>query len=226
MLVVDGVELHLLDQVQEVGKLKGEHALGLQHVAEAGDERVQIGHVGQHVVGGHQVGAIAAGGEVLAGFCIEEHHVGAHADGAGRLRRVGRGLDAEHRDVLGQEVLQQVAVVARHLDDEGFRPQSQAFGHRLGIAPRMLDPARRERGEVGVAGIEDRLGRHLMVGLHQEAAIADPGVQREDRLVPGGELLGRQVAVGQRLQAEVEEGARQRRTAETAGGGGTHLRAS
>ena len=38
VLMIDGVELDLLDQVQQMWKLKGQHAFRLQNVLEAGHE--------------------------------------------------------------------------------------------------------------------------------------------------------------------------------------------
>ena len=97
-------------------------------------------------------------------------HLRAHA----AWRRCGRALAAgsipEHRDAVGVEMLQQVAVVAGHLDHERVGPRPNRLGHRLGVAARVLHPARREGGEIGVVGVEDRVGRYDVVDLHQEAA--------------------------------------------------------
>jgi hypothetical protein len=59
VLVVDRVELHLADEVEEMRELDRQHARRLEHAGEAGDEVVEVGHVRQHVVGDHEVGRAA-----------------------------------------------------------------------------------------------------------------------------------------------------------------------
>ena len=65
VLVVDGVELAVVDQVAHVGKLDDRHAVGLEQGGDAGHETVGVGHVGQHVVGVDDVGLLALGGQLL-----------------------------------------------------------------------------------------------------------------------------------------------------------------
>ena len=57
------------------------------------------------------------------------------------LRDVRGRLDAKHRDALGQEVLQQVAVVAGKLDDEAGAVQPETIGDEIRIALRVLAPS-------------------------------------------------------------------------------------
>ncbi len=66
MLVIDGVELALLDQVDDVRRLDDGHACGLQQGSDAVDEAVQIGHVGEHIVSQEDIGLLALGGQLFA----------------------------------------------------------------------------------------------------------------------------------------------------------------
>lgn len=60
MLVVGGVELIFLHHAQQVGKLEeSDHALRLEQAGEAGNEVIDVWHMGQHVVGHHQIGQLA-----------------------------------------------------------------------------------------------------------------------------------------------------------------------
>ena len=59
MLVIDRVELHIVDQVQQMREFDREHAVGLEQDRGAGDEIVDVGHMGQHVLGGEEIGAMA-----------------------------------------------------------------------------------------------------------------------------------------------------------------------
>ena len=56
VLVVDGVELDMLDEVADVGVLDGQHAVVGEQGGESADEVVEVGHVGHHVVGHDHVG--------------------------------------------------------------------------------------------------------------------------------------------------------------------------
>ena len=127
--MVDGVELHLLDEVQQMREFEGDDALVLQDLPEARHEVADVGHMRQDVVGRHQVRPVAARRQQGAGLLAEEHHLGGNAAGDRRPRGVGRGLDAQDGDVHFDEMLQQVAVVARHLDDQRFRTQAEPLGH-------------------------------------------------------------------------------------------------
>ena len=85
------------------------------------------------------------------------------------------------------------------------------------IVPRkgLLDPQGKAVADalhsLGFAGVMDvRVGRNLVVRLDEETDVADLGVQRKDRLMARRQLLRRQIAVGQRLLAKVQERAGQR----------------
>ena len=223
VLVIDRVELHLFDQVQQVRELEGQHALGLENVAEAADEGVQVRHMGQDIVGCHQVGLLAARRQRLGGLNAEKSHLGAHALGAGGFGGVAGRLDPQHRHAARKEVFQEIAVVTGDLDDQGVCAQTKPLDHRLGIAFGVRHPAGRIGREIGIGVVEDRLGRHLMIGLDQKAGVTDQGAQREDRLITGDQLFRRQIAVGQGLQTQVQKHPAERRAAESAE---THHRAS
>ena len=154
--MVDRVELHVADQIEQVGELEGRDAFGGEQDGEAGDEIANVRHMGEHVVGGGQVGADAARGEPLGGRAAEEGDFGRHAALDRRRRDIGRRLDAERRHAGGEEMPQQVAVVGGDLDHHRARPELEAVDHRQRVAARVLDPGIRHRREIGVVG-EDRL---------------------------------------------------------------------
>ena len=80
----------------------------------------------------------------------------------------------------------------------------------------MLDPAGRERREVRVLG-EDLLRRDVLLELDEQAAVADPHMERIERLHLV-QPLGRDEALAERRGAEVDEGVLEERAAEAAGG--------
>ena len=111
-------ELDVGDHVAHVGVLDGDHAVVGEHCLEPTDEVVEIGHVRHDVVGDHDVGGAVLGADGAGTVTTEEAHDGGHADRLGGGRRTGRGIDAQRADTRRHDVAQQVAVIARHLDDE------------------------------------------------------------------------------------------------------------
>ena len=187
---------------------------GLEQDLHAGDEVVEVGDVGEHVVAEQQVGGGLAG-ERGGGLAAEELDERRDALLQRHLRDVGGRLDPEHGDLALVEVLQQVAVVGGDLDDVAALVEPEALDHLLGVAAAVLEPARGVGREVGVVG-EDLLGGLELLELHEEALPADERAQRVERLHAVG-ALGRQVGVGERRHAEVGEhgvdGAPQKRQA-------------
>ncbi len=117
VLVVDRVELVLGDQPKQVRHLDRDDPLWLQEDLQALDEVEQPRYVREHVVARDEVGLDTARAEPLRCFGAEEGHLRGNPLVDGRLRDVGGRLDAQDRHAVGLEVLQEVAVVARDLDD-------------------------------------------------------------------------------------------------------------
>ena len=69
---------------------------------------------------------------------------------ARRLGDVRGGLDAERRNAALDDVLQQVAVVARQLHHEAVRVEPEALHRHLHVVARVRDPGVGVRREVGV----------------------------------------------------------------------------
>ena len=119
-----------------------------------------------------------------------------------------------HGDAQRDEVLQQVAVVAGDLDDQGLPSRAKRCVAACGVAAGVLDPGGGIGGEIGIV-LEDLLAPDDGIDLHQQTLIADARMQGVARLGLG-ELLRPQEGIRQRHLAEIEEGARERRGA---GGG-------
>ena len=201
MLVIDRVELHGLDQPQQMRELEQRHALRRQRPCHAGDEAGKVGNMREHVVGDQQIGADR---EPPCQRVIEERRLGRNAARIGDGGDVGGGLDAEHGDAARGEVLEQIAVVAGDLQHQRASVEGEARDHRLRAAPRMGHPARRDRGEIRVVG-EDRVRRHHRIDLRQLATGADAHVQVPDRIGPLRRPLRRHQRVGERGGAEIDQ---------------------
>ncbi len=128
-----------------------------------------------------------------------------------------RRLDAEHGDALREEVLEEIPVVRRELDDEAVRPEREPLAHLVDVATRVLDPRVRVGGEIRVLG-EDLLRRRELGDLREPALLADADMQRVEGLAPL-ELLVGQHRLAERRLAEVDHRQAERRRAVAADGG-------
>ena len=154
MLVVDGVKLLLLDELHQMRELKGGHALRLQQASKGLDEIVDVRHMGQHVVGRHQIGAFPLLHKTRGQIQIEEPLDRLDSLLTGRGRCASRGLHPQTGNAHSFEELQQIAVVGSDFDHMTARTEAQAFLHLRGIPVRMLQPGRRERAEIGIFVVE------------------------------------------------------------------------
>ena len=113
------------------------------------------------------------------------------------------GSTPEHRHAALLEVLEEVAVVARDLDDLARGVETEALDHLLRIRTCMAEPALGVGREVRVVA-EHLCGRHDLRELNKEAALTDVDAQRVERLGLLELRLG-QVGVGQRGAPKVRE---------------------
>src|SRR5262249_2761698 len=118
------------------------------------------------------------------------------------------------------EVPEEIAVVRGELDDAALRPEVELARHPLRVGAGVLEPARRERREVGVVVREDLLAPDGGLELDEEAVLADPDVEGIERL-DLGQLVGAQEPLAERRHPEVDEGDAEVVAAQAAGRGHT-----
>ena len=217
--MVDRVELHLPDEVEQVRELHGQHAVRLEQQAQASDEVVDVGNVGKDVIRDQQVRGPALRGEPSCGSHPEKSALGRHAPGHGGGGDVARRLDAQRGNAAGKKILEQIAVVARYLDDKRSAVELEPFARFRGKVPAMSQPAFGYGREVGIVD-EDLLGRGDRIGLDQEAGVACAHMKGIEPVAFAGPR-GRDEGIGEGLQPEVEEGARER---SAAGAARRHIR--
>ena len=133
--MVDRVVLEALEEPDEVRELERRVPPGASRTATPPTKSLS-GHLGEHVVADHEVGLPPLGGEPLGELDAEELDEGRNAARLGRRRDVRGRVDAEHRDPLRNEMLEQIAVVRGELDDEAVRAEAQPFGDHLDVATR------------------------------------------------------------------------------------------
>ena len=218
VLVVDRVELVALDEADQVRELDRDRAARREQHLEAAGDVVQVGHVRVDVVGDDQVRRAVGGEQGLRERDAEELRQRRDALGARGLGDVAGRVDAQDGDPAGDEVAEEVAVVAGHLDDPAVGPQAEPLDHGVGELTGVLDPGVGEGREVRVLA-EDLVGRHVLGQLDQEAVAADPDVERVEGLHLV-ELGGRQEPLAQRRCPEIDERGREGHAAQAARGPG------
>src|SRR5258708_25580395 len=112
MLVIDGVKLVLYHEPHQVWKLHGDDAGGFQENSHSSDKIVNVRNVGQYVIAKKQVGLLAFGHKFTRGVTIEELHERRNALLSGHFSHVSGRLDAKNRNLLLDEILKQIAVIA------------------------------------------------------------------------------------------------------------------
>ena len=96
---------------------RGRAALGQEH-RDPGDEVVDVRDLREDVVAEHETGPLPSATSRRANSSAEELDECRDAAGDRRLGHVPRGVDAEHGHPVREEVLEEVAVVGRQLDDQ------------------------------------------------------------------------------------------------------------
>ncbi len=138
MLVVDGVELIAVHQLEQVQEFQGDHPGGLEEYPQAFHEVPQGFGTCASTLFPDEIGASAVIYELPGQVGGEElHPVG--ASGLGVTGYVGRGLGTERNDAV-REVLEQVTVIARHLHHLGVGTQAQPFHHAVHVALGVIQP--------------------------------------------------------------------------------------
>ncbi len=136
---------------------------------------------------------------------------------------VGRRLDAEHRDAERQEVLQQVAVVARELDHEAVRPEPEPRARSSRSRPWRGRPRSSSRRRSRRTPGRCAPGVTYSPSWTRKQLAADQHVQREVGL-HRVELIRREEALAQRRHAEIDEAVLEARAAQPAGPRAAHAR--
>ena len=142
---------------------------------------MEIGHVGENVVGHDEIGLAALGHDPCGERGVEKLCDRLDSSFAGDRGDVDGRLDPEGRDAGAGEVLEQVAVVAGGLDHEAVRAEGQLCDHRRRESARMLEERIRVGREVRI-GPEERVRRNALGDLDERAAGAADDVEGVARL--------------------------------------------
>ena len=135
-------------------------AVGLQQGRDALDQAVQVGDVGQHVVGDDQVGALALGAQLAREVAAEERRERRHAGRRSPPRPAPR---PDRCRAPGCRARRSCAACSRRCS-RSRPPASRRRGRSRsisssGMGARVGEQRARDRGEVRVVAAEQDLGR-------------------------------------------------------------------
>ena len=115
--MIDCIELVFLYQVYQMRKLESGDAGGFEQDGKAGGKIIDVGHMGENIVGRNEVCLPAIRSQALCQADAKELLEGLNAFEA-RGRRSARGwLDAKAGNPPCLDVLKQVAIIGSHFYD-------------------------------------------------------------------------------------------------------------
>ncbi len=117
------------------------------------------------------------------------------ADGICPLGGANRRIDTQAGHPMAQEIPEEVAVVARHLDDPALRPEPTFVDQSFRNGGGMFEKGGGRRGVVGVIALIERVWRNGLAHLEQRAVRAKQHGQRISLL-----LLPERIASEQRVR--------------------------
>ncbi|MNK87175.1 hypothetical protein D3C87_1071050 [compost metagenome] len=215
VFVIQRVELRASHQRQQLREFEGGDAGRLEQRREAYEEIVDVRHMGEHVVGRHQVSAPTFAFQLRSSVATEEQLTDLQAFFACRLCSAARRFNAQAGNAASGDVLQQVTVVGGDFHHTAVGGQAETLDHLGDIALGMGQPGAGERTEVGVLGVEQAIGAGVILGLHQPALLTHRDLQRHP-LLGLLQAISVDVGVGRWRGAEVDQRQAQRCGAPTA----------
>jgi hypothetical protein len=150
VLVIDGVELVLFHQPNQMRKLHRDDAVRFQEKFEATDEIIDVRHMREDVVAEKQIGLLSSARQLARQSLAEERSDCRDTLLDRDLGDIPGRLNSQDRDTLGLEVLQEVTIVARHFHDRRLPAQTEALRDLVDIGPGVGEPAVGVRREVSV----------------------------------------------------------------------------
>src|SRR3990172_12640756 len=138
--MVDRIELIVVHQADDMGKLQGDHAARSQKDPQALDKVMDARYLGKHVVADDKVGPLPLPGKAVSELRSEELDESRDALCLGLSGHVGRGFDAKRDDAVRKEILKEVAVVAGNLNHVGASSEVQLSHQAVHVAFGVVEP--------------------------------------------------------------------------------------
>src|SRR5688572_7684823 len=112
MLMVNRVKLILIHQAHQMWKLQGDHALAFKQDLKAFDKIIECRNMRQNIVADDQIGTDTLLHQPAGHGFTEKLYLSRDVPFNGRFCDIGRRLDPKNRDSFGDEMLQEIAIIA------------------------------------------------------------------------------------------------------------------
>src|SRR6266436_4412187 len=150
MFVIDRIELTPFHQPQEMRDFNRDNSARLQQQFQSANEIIEVGNMCQNIVRNDKIRLLSAGAKLLCNPGAKKLRQGGYSLFLCDLGDVSRWLQPEHRNSLNLEILQQIPVVARYLNNQALWAQIKSFCHLLHILPSVVQPRDGVRRKVRV----------------------------------------------------------------------------
>src|SRR3972149_8567153 len=203
MLMINSIELALLHEAHQVGKLHGDHAVRLKKNFHPLNKIIQLRHMGEHIITDYQIGLHAITGKISSSFLTKKHNFCGYSFFQRRFRNICGWFYTQYKDAPGIKIMEQISVVAGEFNDQILPVQAKPRRRHVNIVFGVLQPTVRIRREVRIVP-ENRLGTFKLLCLNQETIGADEDPQRVKglHLVQLGWI---QIGIRQRRHSEVDK---------------------
>src|SRR6185437_553937 len=167
MFLVNGVELVLIYQLQEVWELDCGDPQRREQQFHPADKIIQVWNMSHSVVDYQQVGPFAISNQFTGSLFSEEPDKSGHAFFDCHLGHVCCRIDAERGDALLDEVLEKVTIIAAQLDHAAVAIESKTINHVVHVLAGMLKPAFGVGRKIGILA-EDRFRADVCGHLYEK----------------------------------------------------------
>src|SRR5713101_642408 len=195
MLVVDCIELCLIHQPHQMGKLDCDYSMRLEKNLHTCDKVLHVWHLREHIVTKQQVGAPALSPHLARSSGSEKFDQCWHTPPNGHRGDIRCRFDPEHRNLFGNKILEEISIVTADFDDEACRAETKAPLHAICVVPGVCEPRVGVRGKICIVA-KDTNRTDVFRKLDEKALAANVRDEWIEwlHLV---ELLGSQIALAQ-----------------------------
>src|SRR5882724_3067524 len=120
MLVINGIELDFFNEIDGVRKFQNNAPAGFQERAQARDKIVRVWRMSKDIVAKNNIRFAAGSRQVQRKIVSKKFDYCFNPFFSSDFGNICRGFDAEARDLGGLEILEEITVIARNLNNQAF----------------------------------------------------------------------------------------------------------
>src|SRR5215510_8949320 len=140
MLVIHLVELVAGNRFVQMRKLEGDRAAWSEENLQSCHEVVEVGNLREDIVAKKQIWDFALRDELARRVAAKKSHERSHAALFRGLGDIRSGFDAEGRNAPFDEILEEVPVIAGHLDHTTYAREGELVDHLIDVPAAVVQP--------------------------------------------------------------------------------------